>query len=179
MENNLYFIFLGAFLTFVASGLVELGKNKTIRSEQSKNFRLFVRLEFRAIQKALEKLRNTLENQKFFNYMVLGNLRQAIDRLESSRKDAVYLPNKDLQEKYFDLVSDISLFLTDSSNAQQLYYAEKEKFKPQQDGTPGKSEIFDSADALEQHFTERRLEKLMQLTELNRRVDEIMKELTR
>ena len=98
------FIFLGSFLTFVATLLVAKLKDNRDRKEKEKNFKLINKLELKKIIKALEKLKTIYGLRNYFEYVTLESLEKSIKNLEDTHNDTIYLSNKVTQEKFIDLV---------------------------------------------------------------------------
>jgi hypothetical protein len=98
--QNVLFIFLGSFLTFLATILVETIKNRQERQGKERNFKLIAHQELQSISKTLEKLKTVFEYKNFFEYAIIDTLNKGILALESIRHDSIYLKQQILQEKF-------------------------------------------------------------------------------
>lgn len=176
---NVLLIFLGSILTFTSTWTVENLKNKRERNEKEQNFKLFIRQEFRAILKGLEKLNIILEKQNFFDNYVLTQLEKNVLNLESYRKEAFYVSSIELQEKFIDLISDISTYLIDARGLQNYYWNEANRLKGEKKPVDKTEDIQQkSTQDLENFFNKRRIEKTIELIDIKRRIDDFLKQVS-
>ena len=184
MKNTgeVWFIFLGSFLTFIASIIVEAFKQNKEKSGKAKNFKLIIKQELKVTTKTLEKLKTIFEYKTYFDYAVITALNKSIQNLESSSKDAIYLSSVDLQEKFIDLISDLSNFSTDIKGIQDLYYDQERKLdqdelnkKAIKQKTMKKESIFTDHKENAEAYMRKTTQKFIDLVEINRRLDEFIK----
>lgn len=181
MQNSILLIFLGSFLTFLATILVESYRNKREQNSKKKNFKLIARQEFQGINKTLEKLKTVFEYKNYFEYGLLVGLDKSIRDLESIRHDSIYLNNDVLQEKYINIISEISKFLLSARGIQDLYYNEqrliaKDKLNATKikKGLVQKESIFTTEKLNQEAFQQKSTQEFINLVEINRRLDEII-----
>lgn len=190
IDNNvlsLLLIFLGSLLTFGSSYLVEHLKNQREWSQKKENFLIYIELELKALENALEKLKNNLEAKKFYDLLIVNRIDQTVSNLELSKKEAYYLENYPLQEKIINILSDTTIFLNDLRGLENFSSAEQKKLKDDiqtrgfvEDKPKFKNyqtSIFKEFKELEDFFSTRRTEKLIELIDIKRRVEDLIKEL--
>ncbi|MFZ5376792.1 MAG: hypothetical protein ACOZAN_03970 [Patescibacteria group bacterium] len=163
------FVILGAILAFFGTFFVEVWKNKRERKEKTENFVLYSRQELISVVKGLDKLKEIQDNQKYWAFAVLDRLDRSLYNLESEKKAAIYLPNSKLQEAFIDLVSDISALASDIRGVQNLY-ADQSK-------TLNKS-LFKNISELKNYYDEKKVEKLIDLVDLKRKIEDFVRQLT-
>lgn len=169
-ENNpVLLIFLGSFLTFLATILVETIKWWIGRNERKKNFILLSTQQLGAISKGLEKLKTVLEYKNYFDYTVLGILEKGAGELEGYKKDSIYLKSEKSKEEFIDLITDISFYLQDVRGLQNFYYEQQKDL-----GTP--TSLFQTQLDLGRHFNEQKGLKMTDLIELKRRIQDFCRE---
>lgn len=123
--QNVLLIFLGSFLTFLATILVESYKNRREQNSKKKNFKLIVKQELQSISKTLEKLKTVFEYKNYFEYAIITTLDKSILALESVRHDSIYLKNTVLQEKFINLISELSRFASSVRGLQDVFYGQQ------------------------------------------------------
>ncbi len=125
-------LFVGAVGTFLATGAVELLKINSKERGLKRNFKLYLKLELTAVTKILAKIKDHSSDQ-YINYRQISSLDKHISELEAARRDSVYLDSQEVQEKYFDYLSDLSTYANNLRSLQALKdekdkeYDEKEK----------------------------------------------------
>lgn len=178
MSNEVLLIFLGSLLTFASTWFFETLKNKRERKEKEKNFKLFISQEFRRVTKGLEKLNILLEKQNFYDQYVLGQLEKNTLNLESYKKEAYCLSSTDIQEKFFDLISDISTYIIDGRELQTYYWNESKRLTGNI-SSDTVNEVVQQKDiqTLENYFNKRKIEKTIELVDIKRRIDDFLKQI--
>lgn len=173
------FIFLGSFLTFVATLLVAKLKDNRDRKEKEKNFKLINKLELKKIIKALEKLKTIYGLRNYFEYVTLESLEKSIKNLEDTHNDTIYLSNKVTQEKFIDLVSELSSFIASVKGVQNLFDIQqsliandKQNANKIKKGTARKESIFNNDKENAETFQQASTQKFIDLVEVFRRLDE-------
>lgn len=187
-NNNVWFIFLGAVLAFLSSFLVETLKNRKEWAQKKKNFIIYIELELKALFMSLDKLKNNLESKRFFDLLIINILEQSVNNLGLSKKEAFYLEDYSLQEKILNILSEATIFLNDLKGLENFAMAEREKLKNDL-GTKKllkdndskikdhQTSIFKENKELEDFFSSRRTEKLVELIDLKRRIEDLVKEI--
>lgn len=181
--NNIWLIFLGSFLTFLATLLVEWIKNRSTKSEKANNFKLIIKQEFIALKKTLERLKTVREYKFFYDYKIIEELVKEVSSLEYLKKDAISLSNSSAQEKFIDLVSDLNSWITGVKVLQDNYYDEEKKLKDEPHFPKRKNKkntklsSFKDMEQLINVYNIRSLEKSTDLIEIQRRLDEFIKSL--
>jgi hypothetical protein len=179
--NDVWLIFLGSILTFLATIVVEWIKTGRASSEKSRNFKLIIKQEFLYIKKTLVKLNTVLEYKFHYDYEILKELTKSIINLESLKKDAINLSDNLTQEKYIDLVSEISTWATSVKALQDSFYDEENKLNEEiklKDNKKIKNKkisSFKDITELVNTFKIRSIDKSTNLIEINRRLDELIK----
>ena len=107
-SSDVLLIFLEPCLLIFLLQLLNGGKNRGERKEKSHNFKLVIKQELKTIEKTLEKLKTVFEYKFYYDYTILDKLRKNIDSFEAFKSDSDFLNNAELQEKFIDLISDIS-----------------------------------------------------------------------
>lgn len=190
IPTNALLIFLGSILTFWGTWLVESWKNKQERNDKAQNFKLLAKQELRIVVSILDNLRTTLEHKNYYDINTRNRLNASKFALENYRKDAIYLSNQDLQEKFIDVVSTISDYYAKIDSLQNLFWSEqkilRDKSKAELASTPTSSKkkveaeppdsIFKSDEDLTRFFNETKLQYSIEHAELKREIEELIKE---
>lgn len=183
--TNILLIFLGSFLTFLSTWLIESWKNRQEKNEKTQNFKLYIKQEFLVISKGLERLKTVQDYRRYYDYTVLNRLDRSIYSLESNIKEAIYLPSTEQQEAFIDLISDISTYLSDARGVQGVYddqskllnqmppEGKTKKKQPQ----PSSSSIFKTRPELEKYYEDKKTEKSIDLVDIKRRIDDFIRQL--
>ena len=108
-----YDIFLGAFLAFLATALVEAFKNVFQERNKRTKYRLYVRLQLNSVLKVLNKLKHSYENSQKYLPRDIALLDKASEPLTGLRNDNTILPKGDTQEQLIDLIADLNLYMSD------------------------------------------------------------------
>ena len=169
--SNIYLIFLGSILTFLATSGVELFKWWMIRQGKRHNFILLSTQQLGAILKGLEKLKTVLEYKNYFDYSTLDILEKGAQTLENYKNDSIYLKSERSKEEFIDLITDVSLYVSDVRGLQNLYYEEGKKINV---GDP--AAIFKTHDELLKYFNEQKGLKITDIVELKRRIQDFSRE---
>lgn len=178
-------IFLGSFLTFLTTLSIDIIKDRRERNEKRSNFKLFVRQEFRAVKLSFEKLKATLGSRNYYDYLVLTQLDKNIASLDSYKKESIYLSSISLQEEFIDLISDLSLIITDIRALQNFYYEQSKSIddtgsdKPSQENKGKKLQevVYKSKKELDTFFESKKTEKSIDIIEIKRRIDDFLKKI--
>jgi len=178
-NSNPLFIILGALLAFAGTSLVEYGKWRRNRRDQNLNFRLLAKQELKVVHKTLDKLKGRFEAQRYWDYMLLDQLKKSVTDLEGYKRDSISLRSVDHQENYIDLVSDLSFFEAGTRGLQIFYYQQKDLLKGVEKESGVIQKIFKTETELQSHFDRVSMEKTIEIVELIRRSDELAKELER
>ncbi len=169
---NVYLIFLGSLLTFLATVTVESVKSFIARREKRATFVLLATQQLNALDKGFEKLKTALDYKNHFDFLILGSLEKGATNLESYKSDSIYLHSESTKEQFMDLISDISMYLPDVRSLQNVYYSEQEKVK-----TGDTSASFADKAALDKWFSEQRMQKIVDPIELKRRMRDFIREM--
>jgi hypothetical protein len=116
-------LFVGSLLTFFGTGRVEEQKEKRIERKRQERYKLYGFRQLRAVQKILDKLRHSFENGGNCQQVVKDSnlLSQVLQPLNNLRNDTTALDDIDMQGKFIDLITDLSMyaFETNTFAAQQ------------------------------------------------------------
>lgn len=179
--QNVLFIFLGSFLTFLATILVEFYKNRREYKSKEKNFKLIAKQEFQSISKTLEKLKTVFEYRNYFEYAIINALDKSIVAFESIRHDSIYLKDMTVQEKIINLISELSRFASSVRGLQDFFYNQQRaiindrmnssKIKK---GIAQKESVFNSSKENEDAFQQKSIQEFIDVVEINRKLDEVI-----
>ncbi len=180
-SSDVLLIFLGALLTYISTSIIEWGKNRGERKEKSHNFKLVIKQELKTIEKTLEKLKTVFEYKFYYDYTILDKLRKNIDSFEAFKSDAIFLNNAELQEKFIDLISDISDYVASIRSLQDVYYNQQQKITEDIDNRAKKkltaqTSIYKDHKENMDEFNRRSVEKAIDFVEIKRRLDEFLKQ---
>lgn len=187
--NSLALILFGALITFVSTNVIEYIKNRREKSDKTKNFRLFIKLEFAIIVKTLDKLQAGLTYGNFYDYSLLDRVKESIDNLEKVRNDVIYLSDPELKEKFIDVISDVSTYIASVRIIQQIVYDEQKKIAPQDtqvDKVSKKTKVKKknqespapvTMQSIIETFNKRATQKTIDYVEIKRRLEELIKSL--
>lgn len=126
-SNSIALILLGALITFISANVIEFIKDWRKRRSDTKNFKLFIKLELEVIAKTLEKLQTGLHYGSFYDYTLLDRIKESIDNLGKVRSDVIYLSDPELKEKFVEAISDISTHIAMVRVIQQVFYQDRDK----------------------------------------------------
>lgn len=179
---NIWLIFLGSFLTFLATFIIEWLKNRNLKNTKTKNFKLLIKQELQAIDKILDKLKTVLEYKNYYDYSILESLIKSVGILENYKKDAIYLNNPTQQEVLIDLILDMSNYIHSVKSIQDLFYGEQrkidvdiEELKKNKDYKA--TSIFKNHQENAETFQKVSMEKTIDLIEIKRKLDDFIKSL--
>ena len=186
--NSIALILFGAVITFISANIIEYIKDRRERADKTRNFRLFIKLELAVIAKTLDKLQTALTYGSYYDYSLLDRVKESIDNLEKVRTDVIYLSDPELKERFIDVLSDVSTYITSVRAVQQLFYddqnkasqsdkqitrtpkAVKTKKISKPNPIPGIQEVWDL-------FNKRMMQKTIEYVEIKRRLEELIKSL--
>lgn len=174
--QNVPDIYVGALLTFLSLVVIEFIKTQIITGRARKNFVVFTKLELKSVVKNLDRLKAKAEENSYFDFSVLNDVDKAILDLESARPDAIYLSDP-LQEDYFDLITRLRGFSNDSRFLQNYLYDQTGLIENKKSESQAKK-AFDNIKELNTFFNQRKLEKLVELIDLKRSIEEFIKNIT-
>jgi len=179
--QNVLLIFLGSFLTFLATITVETIKNSKERSGKEKNFKLVVKQELQSISKTLEKLKTVFEYKNYFEYGTITTLDKSILALESVRHESIYLRNIGSQEKFINLISELSKFASSTRETQNVFYDQQKKLANDRINATkikkmlmNKESVFSTDKENSEAFQQKSTQEFIDLVEINRKLDELI-----
>lgn len=179
MENlsNIQQLYLGSVLTFFALVLIEYFKSILNRRDKRRNLKVFIRLELLSIIKLFDRLKKYIEENATINYIVIDATWKIVNELEKSHSEVIYLSKMSDRERFYDLISDIASFLNDARFTQQFYYDQKSLLDKTEDHISKMESQHKDLDSLDNFFAQKRTEKLIELIEMKRRVEEYINEI--
>jgi|GEM_PF-3592869 len=177
LTSGLIGALLGAAAGFSGNLLIENVKSNRDEFAKRKNLALSLRLELEASLKSLNEIKNTLNNQNFYPFRWTKVLSKSIESLEKQRPKLYWLDDSDLQEKIFELITDVGLFTNDVEITETISNFLQGEV-PQR---PDHSVITDPKEIATQteNVKEQRRLKLVELVDLKRRIEEVIKELSK
>lgn len=177
-EGNVLLILLGSILTFAGTWLVETLKGNHELYARKISFITFIKIEFTVIGKTLDKLKTALEQKRYYDFLLINRLNKILLDLDNTRRDSVVLNDQSQEENLLLLLSDLSIYLNDINGLENLYLAEKEKLVHKKNKLENNSIIgtliFKTGKDLDEYIVQRRTEKLIELIEIQRRIDELL-----
>lgn len=183
-ENNLLFLLVGAFFTLIANAIVVWIRNSIDKKNKRQNYILLTTQELKTVRKNLDKLKTAFEYGHYFDFKILESLKKSIETLEEGREKSIYVNNTELQEKIIDLTTLLSNFSTSTSSVQQLYYDENRNLESDElntsmikKGKQKKQSIFATRKENNEIFQRNSTYKLIELVEINRKIEEVLEEL--
>lgn len=187
-SNSILLILLGALITFISTNIIEYIKEWRKRRSDTKNFKLFIKLELAVMNKTLEKLQTGLQYGSFYDYTLLDRVKESIDNLEKVRSDVIYLSDPELKEKFIEIISDISTYIAMVRVIQQVFYDNRNKAlgsvpinpDPQKTGGRKKNNNSQNQTTLEQvvdTFNKSKTEKSIEYIEIKRKLENLIKSL--
>ncbi len=123
---QVWLIFLGAFLAFVASVAVELYKDHRNKRELNKNSKIVLRLEFNNAIGLVRTLIESYSAKGFFEFRVLNQLYPSITRLDQVRNAVVNFESDQKKEQILKLLNDLFLFHSDANSLEQIALPKKD-----------------------------------------------------
>ena len=168
--TNTYLIFIGSILTFLATSAVEVLKWSIGRREKRTNFILLSKQQLEAVHKGLDKLKTVLEYKNYFDFSTLDILEKGASTLENYKNDSIYPKSERAKEQFIDLITDVSLYVSDVRGLQNFYYTESPKIG--KDSTA----LFNNLDDLNKYFNEQKNLKIIDMVELKRRILDFARE---
>jgi hypothetical protein len=168
---------LGAAASFFGNLLIESVRANRDEQAKRKNLALSLKLEFEASLKSLNEIKNTLNAQSFYPFRWTKVLSKSIESLEKERPKFYLLTDSDLQEKMFQLITDMALFISDVEITETIWNSLQEDPPKRPDGSEIKNPN-ETRTQTESVKEQRRL-KSVELVDLKRRIDEIIRELSK
>lgn len=180
LQNNIWYILLGAILTFIAMLIIELIRTYIEKRGKSSSFRLITRLELISLGKSLDKLKTVFEYKNYFEYVVIDEIRKGITTLDTRHHEFIYL-TKERQEKLINLLSDLSKFTSNIKGVQDFFYDQQRKIvQDKQDANRIKkklikrSSFFETDKENQESYDKKCTQLLIDLVEINRDIDEMI-----
>ncbi len=182
VENGkFWYVLLGASLSFVGQIIFQLFKNWSVRRMKTKNFILFVRLELQVVAKTLEKLNTALDYGNYYDYSLLDRIKESLTNLEKARNDVIYLTDPDLKEKFIDVISDVSTYITIVRSVQELFYKDQRTARElNRNNRPSNrkknaSTVEDVDSKAWSDFNARKSDRKIEYIDIKRRLDDLVK----
>ncbi len=189
VSPNVWLIFLGSFLTFLATALIEYFKSKMIWKQKRSSFLIYIRFEIQGLLSSYEKLKWNFENKSYFDFLIINRLNQTIKNLEESKRDAFYIDDIHIQERLISTLSASTLFLNDIQGLENFASEESKKMKEDArsvgilknksiDPSLLKESISKDEKDYSDYFKAKRIEKQIELVDLIRSTQEVLKDLS-
>lgn len=188
-DSGVWLIFLGSFLTFLATALIEYFKSRMLWRQKRSSFLVYIRFELQGLLSSYEKLKWNLENKSYFDFLIINRLNQTIRNLEESKRDAFYINDNRMQERLINTLSASTLFLNDIQGLENFASDESKKIKEDTrsssilknnksiDPSLLRESIFKDEKDYADYFKAKRIEKQIELVDLIRSTQEVLKEL--
>jgi hypothetical protein len=174
--GSTYLIFLGAILTFVATSLVEMLKNWLATRNRRKRYSTYARLQLTSVLKVLNKLKYSYENNSRYLPRDIRLLEKALEPLNNMRNDSTTLSNNSTQEDLIDIIADLNLYIADINNLDDLDPFFQVPGAPAPDDKPPRTPAA-KEESTAPNFESQWLEKNIELVDLRRRIEELIKSL--
>ncbi len=178
--NNPFYILLGAVISLATTGFAIYLRNKNERDAKEQNFKQITKQEVKGITRSLDKLKTVYNLKYYFDYSVLKSLDKRVSNLESIRNDSIYIKNKDLQEQFNDLLTELPDYLYSVRLLQDLFYNQQRALANDRlnvakikKGVVIKEATFNNDKENNDAFQQTSTQKLIDLVEINRNLDEL------
>lgn len=159
--------------TFLATYLFEYLKENSIKKNSQRNLVIVLKLEFQTIKELLSKVKSTYEQSNYFSVPLLANISDQSSFLLNSRGAFISLEDEELQEKTIKLILDVKNFASSANAIENFNSDERQKL------VEGSHSIFKSDKDLGAFTEGKRTQALVEMTDLRRQVDDILRELNK
>lgn len=187
-NNSITLILLGALIAFISSNIIEYIKDLRKRRRDTKNFKLFIKLELAVIANTLEKLQTGLQYGNYYDYTLLDRVKESIDNLGKARSDVIYLSDPELKEKFVETIAETSTYIAMVRVIQQIFYQSQDKAQgvtspaaitPSQKGRGRKtnSQPTITMESVWGTFNKSKTEKTIEYVEIKRKLENLIKSL--
>ncbi|GEM_PF-3232306 len=144
-KNSVWYILLGAVVALITSLLVEVYKYWISNRTSRKDFQIFLKLELKNVTASIDRLINAYGNKQFFDFTILSELYNKIQRLEKLRDGIINIKNDQKKEEVLSLFNLISLFQSDAYNIESSAFRAPNPNIPEQGlPLPWNSDIYKS-----------------------------------
>ncbi len=178
-DIQLFYIFLGSFLSFLATALVEEWKNKRETKSKQESYRTYARLQLNSVLNVLSKLKYSYESNSRYKPRDIALLVTAMEPLNGLRSDTTTLPDSSSQEKLIELIADLNLYIADIKDLSAQDASTPSAGSTGSAGLPvaaGSGASIDNANA-GTVVASTWIEKNVELIDLRRRCEELIKSL--
>lgn len=107
-------ILFGAILALASSFIIEIYKFFKGDKEKRTNIKIILRLEFKNISNIIEKLTENYGTKHYFEFKVLDQLKDSVDRLNLSRDKIIYLKEDSKKEELLSVINSVWVFHSDT-----------------------------------------------------------------
>ena len=167
MYYDFLLVLFGGFLSYLATHLLEKQKYKKEREDTKLNYELQVKLGLQSFGSSLEKLKSGYSYKNIFEFQKIDLLDSQISDLQTL-KGGVGNLSKNRQEKLLALISDITALIRDIRGVETFCFSED---------TGTVKSVFQSKEQHDDYFEKQRMQKLIDLVEIKRRIEDFLREL--
>jgi hypothetical protein len=171
--KNLPDIYVGAILTFVTLVIIEYIKNIFAKNDQRKNYVLYLKIELSSASKFLEKIKDGIQTRSTFDFTYIGEIERSINNLEQSRRDTILLTPEN-QTIFYDLLNELRRLMNECRFIQELYSDHNNLFN-KKNTSNWFQQIFPDAKENQTYFDQKKTEKIVEIIDLKRRTEELIK----
>lgn len=112
-QNSVWYVVLGAFLALATSLVLEYLKQYNKEKSLRNNYKTVLKLELKHLISIIDKLIEDYGSKTFFSFGILDQLDRNLQRLESSRKDTIYLKEESKKEEILTYINDVLVIASD------------------------------------------------------------------
>lgn len=152
-----------SFATFLGSAAVELLKNARKDKKTQEEYRAQIGIELDQIVKLIIRLKSDYKARKYFGINLIETLRGAILRVEERLKALSLIADNDLQRRIYETVVDCRLLINEVSGTES-WIVEKDITKEEQSKRIAQA-------------VEDRPERNVELSDMQRRIEELVRDL--
>lgn len=112
-QNSGWYVIIGAVLALITSFTVEVWKHYRTQKDLRNNFKTVLKLELKSLLSIVDKLTESYGNITFFDLLVVDQFDRNLVRIESSRKDTIYLKEELKKEEILTCLNDLLVLASD------------------------------------------------------------------
>lgn len=115
-------ILFGAVLALASSFIIEIYKFFKGDKEKRTNIKIILRLEFKNIFNIIEKLIENYGTKHYFEFKVLDQLKDSLDRLNLSRDKIIHLKEDSRKEELLSVINAVWVFHSDTRSIESYAF---------------------------------------------------------
>src|SRR6266542_1629925 len=116
IQNSTGYIVLGSILALITSLALEVIKNWFKVRNDSKDFKIIIKLELKSIVQSIDRLVDDYGQKQYFPIVILDELLLKLQRAEKIREKITHIKDDLKKEEILSLLNDIYIFYTDTNS---------------------------------------------------------------